>query len=123
MIEEKEKPGLIGEMYAAKKLREKGYDIYTANYRCRFGEIDIVAADDKYIIFTEVKTRSSGAIALPREWVDERKQEKLVKTAALYLQKNPVDLQPRFDVVEVYLDNEHKVESINHIENAFASDM
>lgn len=123
MIQEKEKAGLLGEVYAARKLREKGYDIYTANYRCRFGEVDIIAADDKYIIFTEVKTRSPGAIALPREWVDERKQERLVKTAALYLQKNPVDLQPRFDVVEVYLDKEHNVERMNHIKNAFDSDM
>ena len=119
MLSEKEKPGILGEVCAARMLREKGYTIYTANYRCRFGEIDIIAANDKYITFTEVKTRSPGAISTAREAVDRRKQEKIIKTAQLYLQSNPVELQPRFDVVEVYIDKEQRVEKINHIENAF----
>ena len=123
MLKESEKPGLWGEIYAARVLRESGYEIYSANYRCRFGEIDIIAADENYIAFVEVKTRSVGAIASAGESVDSAKQERLVKTAALYLQNNPVELQPRFDVVEVYLNGEHKPERINHIKNAFDSSM
>ena len=121
MLSEKEKPGIFGEVCAARMLREKGYTIYAANYRCRFGEIDIIAVDDKYIAFTEVKTRSPGAISTAREAVDIKKQGKLIKTAEIYLQNNPVERQPRFDVVEVYLDNNQKVEKINHIENAFSA--
>lgn len=123
MLKESEKPGLWGEIYAARVLRKSGYEIYSANYRCRFGEIDIIAADENYIAFVEVKTRSAGAIASAGESVDSAKQERLVKTAALYLQNNPVELQPRFDVVEVYLNGEHKPERINHIKNAFDSSM
>ena len=63
MLSEKEKPGLWGEIYAARFMRENGYEIITANYRCRLGEIDIIAKKDGFLVFTEVKTRSLGAIA------------------------------------------------------------
>ena len=63
MLSEKEKPGLWGEIYAARFMRENGYAIITANYRCRLGEIDIIAKKDGFLVFTEVKTRSPGAIA------------------------------------------------------------
>ena len=63
MLSEKEKPGLWGEIYAARFMRENGYEIITANYRCRLGEIDIIAKKDGFLVFTEVKTRSPGAIA------------------------------------------------------------
>ena len=61
MLSEKEKPGLWGEIYAARFMRENGYEIITANYRCRLGEIDIIAKKDGFLVFTEVKTRSPGA--------------------------------------------------------------
>ena len=69
MLSEKEKPGLWGEIYAARFMRENGYEIITANYRCRLGEIDIIAKKDGFLVFTEVKTRSPGAIAPGREAV------------------------------------------------------
>ena len=119
--------GELGEVLAARSLRDKGYDILAANYHSRYGEIDIIAADDTYIVFVEVKTRSAGAIATPAAAVTAAKQRKIIQTALLYLADTGVDLQPRFDVVEVYLtraaDGEvPRVEELNHIVSAFEAD-
>ena len=64
--------GAAGEVLAARFLRERGYDILTANYRTRLGEIDIIAADKQYIAFVEVKTRNDAAIYAPREAVTRK---------------------------------------------------
>lgn len=87
MLSEKEKPGLWGEIYAARFMRENGYAIITANYRCRLGEIDIIAKKDGFLVFTEVKTRSPGAIAPGREAVGSAKQERIIETASLLCRK------------------------------------
>ena len=94
--------GAAGEVLAARFLREKGYAILAANVRSRFGEIDIIAADEQYIAFVEVKTRGEKALYTPREAVTAAKQQRLVRTAALFLRDHPTQLQPRFDVIEVY---------------------
>ena len=73
-----------------------------AGWQCRFGEIDLVAENEKYISFTEVKLRRDDRIAQAREFVDRRKQERIRTTAQLYLAAHPTQLQPRFDVVEIY---------------------
>ena len=71
------KSGAFGEMAAAKFLRSKKYKILSVNYTTRFGEIDIIASNKKYLCFVEVKTRSeSGAIASPKEFVNFTKQKK-----------------------------------------------
>ena len=113
--------GAIGEVWAARFLRDKGYRILGANYRCRLGEIDIIAADGDYIVFVEVKTRSEDSLYTPREAVTAEKQQKLLKTAALFLKSNRSKLQPRFDVVEVFTKKNDPlhIESIDHIQNAF----
>ncbi|MCR4925474.1 MAG: YraN family protein [Clostridiales bacterium] len=114
------KMGMYGERCAARFLRDKGYKIITANYTTRLGEIDIIASDEKYIIFVEVKARGENSIAQPCEFVDENKQRKILSTAQLYLSSYPSDdLQPRFDIIEVFLDDNNKMKKINHIENAF----
>ena len=102
-------------------MRENGYAIITANYRCRLGEIDIIAKKDGFLVFTEVKTRSPGAIAPGREAVGSAKQERIIETASLFMQKNSYDLQPRFDVAEVTLGKENEPISCEYIENAFDS--
>ena len=106
---------------AARYLRKKGYTLLAANYRTRFGEIDIIAADKKYIAFVEVKLRSGAAIYTPEEAVTPLKQQKIVKAAMQYLQLHPSELQPRFDVIEIYgdADTPHRQRRINQIENAF----
>lgn len=109
--------GLEGEEKAARYLKKQGYKIIAKNFQTRFGEIDIIAEDKKYIVFVEVKARGEKSIAEPKEFVDLRKQRKIITTAEIYLAENPTEKQPRFDVVEVKKENGKTV--INHIENAF----
>lgn len=113
--------GSWGEALAAKYLRRKWYRILATGYRSRFGEIDIIACNRKYLVFVEVKLRKSDSFAQAREFVDHRKQDRLRATASLYLSKNPTGLQPRFDVIEIYAPQgaETKRPVINHLEDAF----
>ena len=113
--------GAAGEVLAARFLRERGYDILTANYRTRLGEIDIIAADKQYIAFVEVKTRNDAAIYAPREAVTKEKQRRILRTAARFLQQHPTPLQPRFDVVEIYAPQGTETcrPQISRVENAF----
>lgn len=95
--------GRWGEAKAAELLRQRGYTILAAGYYCRFGEIDLIARDDKYLCFIEVKLRKSDSFAPGRAAVDRRKQQKLRTTAEFYLAEHPWEgLQPRFDVAELY---------------------
>lgn len=110
--------GKLAEIKVAALLRKKKYTILDFNYTSRFGEIDVIAENDRYIIFGEVKMRDEKAIALPREFVDVSKQNKIAATAQLYLSQNSTELQPRFDVFEVFSSN-GKIKSIKHLENAF----
>ncbi len=111
--------GIWGEVFAARYLRDNGFTVLCANYRTRNGEIDLIAQDDEYIIFIEVKTRGEGAIAEPKESVDFNKQKKLTATALEFLENNPYQMSSRFDVIEVYLDKNCKLNKINHIKSAF----
>lgn len=112
--------GTFGERKAADYLRRKGYRIVDSNYSCRFGEIDIVASRDGYIVFVEVKLRKNADFAEAREFVNYSKQQRILKTAQLWLTVNKCQLQPRFDVVEVYAPGGTAGSvRINHLENAF----
>ncbi len=110
--------GDIGERYTQKWLAKKRYKITAANYFCRFGEIDIIAQNKKYICFVEVKTRGVNSYGSPADAVDYFKQSRIIKTAQHFLLANPCELQPRFDVAEVIVDGD-EVKSFNYIENAF----
>ena len=110
--------GKIGENAVAEYLKNNGYTILSRNYRIKGGEIDIIAVNDFYIIFTEVKTRQPDALVSGFEAVTKRKKGLIIKTASDYLIKNPSKLQPRFDMAEVIAEN-GKVCSINYIKNAF----
>lgn len=113
--------GAAGEILAARFLREKGYAILSSNYRCRQGEIDIIAQKGGIIAFVEVKTRSQNSYYSPREAVTSAKQRRLIQTASIYLSRYPSALQPRFDVVEVVTESSSsmKVAEINHILGAY----
>lgn len=113
--------GAAGEVLAARFLRGKGYTLLASNYRCRQGEIDIIAADKQYIVFAEVKTRRSDSLYAPREAVTAAKQRRLLMTAAVYLGHHKTALQPRFDVIEVITspDDAMRAEEINHIMGAY----
>ncbi len=110
--------GKLGELKASHYLVKKHYTIVERNFTSRFGEIDIIAENKKYLVFAEVKMRNENSIAEPREFVDYSKQKKIIATAQLYLAYHPTELQPRFDVIEVFSEND-KIKSIKHLENAF----
>lgn len=117
--------GAVGELLAARYLRKHKYTLLAANYRTRFGEIDIIAANRKYIAFVEVKQRNSAAISTPQEAVTAEKQQKILRTAALYLQTHPTKLQPRFDVISVVMDETDDplaYKSITHFPAAFEAE-
>lgn len=109
--------GSAGESAAAAYLKRKKYKILGQNFSCRFGEIDVIAQHGKYVVFVEVKTRKNENFAQAREFVTRAKQERVIKAAMLWLQQNDVELQPRFDVIEVV--GEGIRQKITHIENAF----
>ncbi len=113
--------GLFGEAETAKYLRGKGYTLLAHSYRCRFGEIDLIAEKGGTLCFVEVKLRSGTGYGLPREFVDSRKQEKLRKTAAWYMAEKQLDLTARFDVAEVYIEEKNvpQLMRLHYIENAF----
>ena len=110
--------GRRGEALAAAYLRKKGYCILAAGYRSPYGEIDLIARKGELLCFVEVKTRSSAAVALPREAVDRRKQERLRSAAGFYLAEKGLDCPVRFDVAEVYL-TAGAGPRIEYLENAF----
>ena len=111
--------GNRGEAEVANYLRKKGYTLLASQWRCRFGELDLVAKDKRgTVCFVEVKLRGVGSIALPREFVDAHKQERLRKTAAAYLSTHELDAPARFDVAEVY-EESNGVLRIEYLEQAF----
>lgn len=113
--------GAWGEALAAQYLRKKHYRVVAAGYHCRFGEIDLIVKDKKYLVFVEVKLRKSGSFARAMEYVDGRKQDRIRITASVYLSENPTSLQPRFDVIEIYAPEGTATvhPQINHMEDAF----
>ena len=113
--------GRWGEALAADWLRKRGCVVLEANWRCRFGELDLIAQDGGCLCFVEVKLRKSDSYGRAGEFVDRRKQEKLRITAELYLSQSPSSLQPRFDVVEVEAPQgmDTKKPIVRWIKNAF----
>jgi len=113
--------GAWGEAIAAEYLRKKRYRIVARGFHSRFGEIDLIVKNRKYLVFVEVKLRKSADFARAREFVDFRKQDKLRMTASVYLSENPTNLQPRFDVIEIYAPEGTMTVSpeIYHMEDAF----
>lgn len=113
--------GQWGEEQAAEWLRRRGWRIVGRNFRCRMGEVDIIAADGRYLAFVEVKLRKDGRYGAACEAVTLSKQRKLRAAAEYYLLCRPTRLQPRFDVAEVYAPQGVRTEKpdIYYIENAF----
>ena len=113
--------GKWGESIAAEFLKNKGYTILATGFRSRFGELDIIAKSKEYLVFIEVKTRKNASFAHAREYVSRSKQRKIISTANYWLIRRPTQLQPRFDVMEIYAINGEQTgkPEINHIENAF----
>lgn len=115
----RKRSGDRGEAEVAKYLRKKGYTLLASQWRCRFGELDLVAQSRRgHICFVEVKLRSEGAIGLPREFVDAKKRERLRRAASAYLARYELDIPAQFDVAEVYVLADGTLR-IEYLENAF----
>jgi len=111
--------GRNGEDKAAQYLVRKGYTIVDRNYTSRFGEIDIIAKNKNYIVFVEVKARKNSNSGEAKEFVNYTKQNKIRNTALIWLSLNETELQPRFDVIEIYTEASFLNKKLTHIENAF----
>ena len=109
--------GSWGEEVASNFLMQNGYEIVKRNFVCKQGEIDIIAKNEEYIVFVEVKTRSYTFFGNPVEAVNEHKQKNISKAAKYYLYKNWLqDCFVRFDVIYIYImKNGYKVNHIKQI--------
>lgn len=118
-INDNKSTGNLGESKACKYIKKNGYKVLKKNYRTKFGEIDIIGTDSDTICFIEVKARSRTDYGSPQEFVTKKKQERLWKTASIYIDKNSPEIENyRFDVVAVDLENEE----IELFKNAFQPD-
>ena len=110
---EKRRLGFWGETRACRFLKKRGFKIVERNFRCPFGEVDIVAEKGGVTAFIEVKTRTSDYFGAPNEAVDERRKQRYRNAVRFYYANRQIDCTVRFDIIEV------TNEGINHIENAF----
>ncbi|APH14262.1 nuclease-related domain protein [Clostridium sporogenes] len=113
--------GSFGEAIAADYIKNCGYIILEKNFRCKLGEIDIIAKDKNFIVFIEVKTRYGSIYGSPSEAITFKKQNKIYKTAQLYIIKKAIHnkFYFRLDVIEVILNTLNSNYSVNLIKNAF----
>ncbi len=122
MPNDKRSLGAFGEDAACRYLKRRGYRILGRNFSCRFGEIDVIARRGRYVAFVEVKLRKNADHGAAAEFVTAAKQRRVILTAERWLQQNPTDLQPRFDVIEVYAPDglDTKRPEIHHLEDAYS---
>ncbi len=113
---DRKKIGNNGESAAAIYLRFHGYKIIERNFSCRFGEIDIIAQKGELLVFVEVKTRKKDSLVDGVYSVDYYKQQRIIKTAKIFLAKQRDEYNVRFDVILV---ESGAIPKINHIESAF----
>jgi putative endonuclease len=111
--------GKWGEGVAGRFLQEKGYRLLDANYRCRWGEVDIVAQEGDELVFVEVRTRRGTQYGTPEESVTAAKARRLIATAQDYLQQHgQEESEWRIDLIAIRLDGDHKVQDIAHLRHA-----
>ncbi|GCE27981.1 UPF0102 protein [Dictyobacter alpinus] len=112
--------GRTGERLAAAQLVQSGYSILEHNFRCRYGEIDLVAEHDADLVFIEVKTRRGVSHGLPEEAVNRRKQQKIIQVGQYYLLQHDYSMRAwRVDVVAVQLSVAGRLEEIRIYQHAF----
>lgn len=121
--------GLKGEDICCEYLESIGFRILERNFLTRHGEIDIIAEDERYIVFAEVKLRTIGdapsKFGRPALAVTKTKMKNIIYSAKIYLSAHPIDRSPRFDVIEVYterLENGKTKYRLKHLDAAFRLD-
>jgi putative endonuclease len=119
--------GELGERIAEEHLANRGYRIVERNFRTRYGELDLIAADERALVFCEVKTRLAGTRngpAGPLDAIGPRKRERVRRMATQWLAEAAHDLRPRprdlrFDAIGVTLTPAGRLLALEHLENAF----
>jgi putative endonuclease len=120
---ERKDTGARGEKLAREFLARKGYRIIETNYRCREGEIDIVARDGESVVFIEVRTKTGRGFGTPEESITTAKKRRMAATAARYRQAHPdLPLLTRIDVVAIELARNGRPKRIELIQNAVTGD-
>ncbi|MGM0651442.1 MAG: YraN family protein [Bacillota bacterium] len=119
MTKMRQQVGQKGEEAAREYLKEQGYSIVDNNYRCRLGEIDIIARDGNTVVIVEVRTKTGLAFGRPEESITRDKARKLHRLALQYLQSHyQREISSRIDLVAVMVDrNSGQVKDLIHIKN------
>jgi len=122
-VMDRQEVGKLGEKTAQKFLKKRGYRIRETGFRCRHGEIDIIARKKDYLVFVEVRTKTNLEFGTPEESITQAKKEKLIALALTYTSthQNLPSLW-RIDVVAIELDDKGKLKRIELIENAVEQD-
>lgn len=110
--------GRRGEDLAARNLSGKGYELVARNWRCPYGELDLVCRDGETLAFVEVRTRRGRTLGTPEESITARKQERLALLAEAYVQATDWLGDWRIDVVAVEMDGRGRLIRLDHYENA-----
>ena len=110
--------GAFGERVAAHHLEAQGYEMVARNWRCRHGEVDLIAKTGAEWVFVEVKTRRGRDMGSPEEALTPYKSKKLIQLAEIYLADHDLDVDWRIDLVAVELDRSGKLIRCEQIENA-----
>jgi len=115
--------GMIGEKLAADFLARQGYEIIEKNFRCKEGEVDIIAKDGQFLVFVEVRAKNSRTFGTPEESVTPRKKEHLKNVPARYQETHDnLPVEWRIDFVAVELDGRGKPLRLEVIKNAVEGD-
>jgi len=110
--------GRRGEELAARQLAAKGYEIVARNWRCKTGELDLVARDGECLVLVEVRTRRGRAMGSPEGSITATKQARLIALSEAYVQENGWDGDWRIDVVAIEMDGRGRLLRVDHYENA-----
>ena len=110
------KIGIEGEDLAADYLANKGYILMERNWHYKHKEVDIIARNNKYLVFVEIKSRKADYIVSPLDSVTMKKQRFIIEAANAYIEKYNIDIEVRFDIITIIYSPKITIE---HIENAF----
>jgi putative endonuclease len=117
----RQETGRLGEKLARDFLKKRCFRIVDTNYRCPQGEIDIICRDGEYLVFAEVRTKTSREFGSPEESITQSKKKRMLAAAYHYWQAYGNSLEPwRIDLVAIELDKEGKLTRIELIENALS---
>jgi putative endonuclease len=114
----KTQTGRLGEQLAEEYLLDQGFQIITKNFHSLYGEIDIIAKKNGKLHFIEVKSRRNSSFGLPVESYTYIKQQKIIKTAFIYMDQQDTRLSFQFDFISILLDQEDGTKEIKMMENA-----